>query len=508
VTEILSNVTNLLIFVAILGVLVFVHELGHFAVAKRLGIPVFEFGFGFPPRVWRFRKDKGWLQFQSKRIVVPRDFALPQNLTAGSRVTYKTRFEDATEVLTDIQLIDPANAGSTTGSIVQAVDPGTEYTLNAIPIGGFVRLVGEEDPFVQGGFASAKPSVRAPILLAGVTMNFILAFLVFTLTAFFSPPYATVQTTRIAGVSANSPAAQADLRIGDTITAINGQDVKGNYPALSQALRTNAGREITLTVVRGSQTLDPIKATPRVQPPPGEGPLGIALSGFTGLRVSNIEPGSPAERAGIRPGDVFVFLVDPKGRALRDQKEFVDFTTTHPNWKIDVQIARDNMLHDSVTLQIPEAVNSQNAALGLTLETSLIDAPIRALQEMGQIVSSIPQMFGQLFAGTAPANSFVGPLGIYQITGEVAQRGGVMALLELMGLLSLNLAVVNLFPLPGLDGGRLVFVVLEWLRGGKKIDPQKEAWVHFAGLALLVGLMILISFFDVQRMLAGQKILP
>ena len=280
-TEILSNVTNLLIFVVILGVLVFVHELGHFAVAKRLGIPVFEFGFGMPPRVWRFWKSKGLIEFQNKRIIIPRNLVLPKGITAGARVTYKTRFENTDEILTAIQLVDAETVG---GNTVQRIDPGTEYTLNAIPLGGFVNLAGEDDPFVPGGFASAKPSVRAPILLAGVTMNFILAFLVFTLTALFSPPYATVQTTRIAGVSANSPAAQADLRIGDTITAINGQDVKGNYPALSQALRQNAGREITLNVLRGSQALEPIKATPRVQPPPGEGPLGIALSGFNGLR--------------------------------------------------------------------------------------------------------------------------------------------------------------------------------------------------------------------------------
>lgn len=139
-----SNAINLIIFIAMLGILVFVHELGHFAVAKRLGIPVLEFGFGFPPRVWRFMK---------------RD--------------------------------------------------ETEYTINAIPLGGFVRLLGEEDPIVPGGFASAKPSIRVPILLAGVTMNFILALLVFTLTAFLTPPYVPVQTTTISEVVPNSPRSPA-----------------------------------------------------------------------------------------------------------------------------------------------------------------------------------------------------------------------------------------------------------------------------------------------------------
>jgi regulator of sigma E protease len=161
-----------------------------------------------------------------------------------------------------------------------------------------------------------------------------------------------------------------------------------------------------------------------------------------------------------------------------------------------------------MVVQIPDNVTAQNATLGLDLQTGLLDAPGKALQEMWQVVATIPPMVGQLFAGTAPANSFVGPLGIYQVTGEVAQRGGLVALLELLGLLSLNLAVVNLLPFPALDGGRLVFVALEWLRGGKKIDPAKEGLVHLVGIAVLLGLMVLISFFDIQRFISGQPILP
>ena len=137
---ILSSGTNLIIFIVMLGLLVFVHEFGHFIVAKRLHIPVLEFGFGFPPRIKRFMK----------------------------------RGE-------------------------------TEYTINAIPLGGFVRLMGEEDPNVPGGFASAKPAIRAPILLAGVVMNFLLAYVAFSISAFASPPYAIVQTTRLAAVAPGQP---------------------------------------------------------------------------------------------------------------------------------------------------------------------------------------------------------------------------------------------------------------------------------------------------------------
>lgn len=504
----LEGANNLIIFIAMLGLLVFVHELGHFAVAKRLRIPVFEFGFGFPPRVLRFWKDNGWIEIQGKRIFVPRNFALAQNVNVGARVKYQTKMENDRKVLTGLQVVDEPTPGETPGSFVQYLDRGTEYTLNAIPLGGFVRLLGEEDPNVPGGFATAKPSVRAPILLAGVVMNFVLAFIIFSITAFAAPPYATVQTTRITTVAPDSPAALGGLRVNDTITAVNGKDVKDNYPLLSQTLRQNAGRQVTLSVMRNNQTLDPVQVTPRTNPPTGEGPLGIGLDGWLGLRVSSVAPASVADRAGVRAGDVLVFLVDPKGRTLKDQNELVEFTPSHLGWKIEWRIVRNAQVSDPITVQIPEKLDPQDAALGLNLTTYILDAPIKAAQDMWYIVASIPPMFAQLFAGTAPANAFVGPLGIYQVTGEVAQRGGPLALLGLLGLLSLNLAVINILPLPALDGGRLVFVAIEWLRGGKKIDPQKEGLVHLVGIAVLLGLMILISFFDMQRMLAGQPILP
>ena len=305
---ILSGGTNLVIFILMLGLLVFVHEFGHFIVAKRLHIPVLEFGFGFPPRIKRFMK----------------------------------RGE-------------------------------TEYTINAIPLGGFVRLMGEEDPKVPGGFASAKPSVRALVLLAGVTMNFVLAYVAFMISAYANPPYALIQTTRVAAVAPNSPAALAGLRNGDLVTAVNGLNVRDNYPILSQSLRDNAGRPVTLAVLRSGKTLDPISVTPRTSPPAGEGPLGIALNATRGLRVTSVQPGSIADQAGVRPGDVLVFIVDPaRGRPLRDQNELSQYALAHPGWKIEWSIQRYNQLGDPIVVQIPQNVDAQNATLGVSLQTSLL----------------------------------------------------------------------------------------------------------------------------------------
>lgn len=445
-TALAFNATTLIIFGLMLGLLVFVHEFGHFIVAKRLHIPVLEFGFGFPPRLIRFMK---------------RD--------------------------------------------------ETEYTINAIPLGGFVRLMGEEDPNVPGGFASAKPSVRAPILLAGVTMNSLLAFVVFTIGAFASPPYAPVQTTRIATVIPDSPAALAGLSKGDTIVAVNGRDIKDDYQTLSQMLHENAGQSVALTIVRNGRTLDPISIVPRANPPSGQGPLGIVLDSMLGLRVSSVELGSVADRAGMRSGDVLAFVVDPqKGRPLRDQNDLAQFVLAHPGFKVDWHVARNGKLLDSdpLTVQIPASVDAKNATLGLNLQTSLLDAPRDAAQDMWLVIASIPAIFSQMARGSISGDSVVGPIGIFQLTGEVAERGGVLGLVRWLGLLSLELGVINLLPIPALDGGRLVFVLLEWVRGGKKIDPKKEGLVHLIGIAVLLGFAIMISFFDVQRLLDGRSVFP
>lgn len=504
----LSDGTNLIIFIVMLGLLVFVHEFGHFIVAKRLHIPVLEFGFGFPPRIWRFFHGSGWIEIQGRRIAIPRDFKMPENVSVGSQVVYKTKTVKGHEVLTALDVVDTESQGLVLSSPVQNVDRGTDYTLNAIPLGGFVRLMGEEDPTVAGGFARAKPSVRAPILLAGVVMNFLLAYVAFMISAYASPPYAIVQTTKVAAVSQNSPAALAGLKQGDQIATVNGKNVKDNYSALSDQLNSNAGKQVMLTIVRNGRTLDPIPVVPRARPPQGEGPLGIALNVMRGLRVTAVQPGSPADVAGIRPGDVLIFIVDPtKGATLLNQENLVQYTESHPGWKIQWSVQRDDGLSDPITVQIPAQVTPQNATLGVSLQTSLLDTPREAAAELARVLASIPALFSQFARGSVPSNAFVGFVGIYQATGEVAQAGGVLALIEFLGLLSLNLAIVNLLPFPALDGGRLVFVVLEWLRGGKKIDPQKEGLVHLVGIAVLISFMILITFFDVQRLISGRPIL-
>ena len=506
-SAILSNTTNLVIFILMLGVLVFVHEFGHFFTAKRLGIPVLEFGFGFPPRAFVFARSEGRIEIQGRQIVIPKKFVLPQTLAVGSQVAYKTAFQNDREVLTSIEIIDAESQGMIAASQVQSFDPGTEYSINWIPIGGFVRLMGEEDPNVPGGFATAKPIARILVLLAGVTMNLAVAWLVFSTTSMLVPSAVTLQTTRIVNVAPNSPAATEGLKANDWIIAANGINVKNDYPTLSTMLRQNAGKTVTLTVVRNNSTLDPISIVPRANPPPGEGAVGIQLTGMAGPRVLAVEPGSVADRAGVQPGDGLMFLIDGKTPA-KDENEIAEYVKTHPGFKIEWTLIRNDDSIGPIVVQLPDSVTADSAKLGLKINATILDAPVEGIRSIASIALETPKFIGRIMRGEIQENAFVGVIGMAQATNELAQRGGALTLFQWFGLLSLNLALVNLLPLPAIDGGRLVFVLLEVIRGGKKIDPRKEAMVHLAGIIFLLGLMVIISYFDIQRLLAGKSIFP
>jgi len=132
------------LFLVIIGVLVLVHEFGHFVTAKIFGVEAPEFGLGFPPRLVKLWHSGGWVQIQGKKIRIPRNFVVPQNVAVGSSVSYRTKRENDREVLTGLEVVDEESRGTVLSSQVQALDRGTDFTLNAIPFGGFVRMKGED----------------------------------------------------------------------------------------------------------------------------------------------------------------------------------------------------------------------------------------------------------------------------------------------------------------------------------------------------------------------------
>jgi len=303
----------------------------------------------------------------------------------------------------------------------------TEYTLNAIPIGGFVRMAGmpgDEDPTDPEGFSSKGRGARVVALLAGSAMNVLLAVLLFVAVSFIGEPV-EVERLEIIQVVGQSPAYEAGVSFGDVIVAIEGEPVY-NFYTLSRWVEERAGRSMSMTLSRAGSDVN-VVLTPRVNPPSGEGAMGVSI-----------------ESTWIRT--------------------------------------------DIVRYSWWEAVSRGIERTWDTLR-DIYKGMIRMVRGLFQAEEEVPV-------------ALTGPVGIGIIVSEVARSGDgnvVVRMMLLTAILSVNLGLINLFPFPALDGGRLLFVVIEWLRGGKRIDPQKEGYVHLIGIAVILSLFVMVSYLDFTR---------
>lgn len=410
------TILNIAGFILIFGILVFIHELGHFLVARRNGIVTEEFGFGFPPRVVTLRRGRGRLLIGDRSVVVPAGFVLPAELVAGSQVIYETTSDKrGRPVLSKIEIVEDAGASSRDMNTVKLVDSGTIYSINLIPVGGFVRMRGEDGPAGPGSFASASAKARAATLLAGPLMNFALAIVLFALSAMIGQPEA-MPGGRIEAISPASPAEQAGLQPNDRIFLID-EAVVRSAGDIGDYIRTRPGEPVTLTVERDGQRFT-VTVTPRVSPPPGEGAIGLAL-----LPVTELSRSGPVEAL---------------TRGVTDTARFT-----------------------YLTLSVP----------AMLLRGAIEPADARP----------------------------VGPVAIFSLTSgaiTATQSSGLWyPVLQLMGILSAALAITNLLPIPALDGGRLLFIIIEKIRG-RRVDPNWEGAIHLAGMVILLGLMAIITYQD------------
>ncbi|MBP9802017.1 RIP metalloprotease RseP [Patescibacteria group bacterium] len=352
---------TLIVFILLLGVLVLVHELGHFVTAIRLGVDVEEFGIGFPPRIFSFKR-KGIL-----------------------------------------------------------------YSINLLPLGGFVKIKGEngDDTNNPKSFVNQKTWKKSLILSAGVLMNFLTAFVLLSLGFMIGMPQAVGPDTDLSQVKDKgvviievldqSPAYLAGLQIGDRLVKIDDQEIT-NSDFVYDFIKENDNKELNLLISRGDE-LTEIKAQPSVMPGSDQAILGLGM-----LDVGVISYG------------FFTSL----WQGLQ--------STVSMTWQI--LAAFGNLLKDLVTT-------------------------------------------GKLSAGLS------GPVGVAIMTGQVA-RLGLIYIMNFAAILSINLAVLNILPFPALDGGRLAFVLLEKVRG-KKISEKIEAIFHNSGFALLMLLIIVITWRDVAK---------
>jgi len=300
----------------------------------------------------------------------------------------------------------------------------TRYSLNAIPLGGFVKMAGEEDPKEPRSLASKSIGIRLLVLSAGSLMNALLPLLLFSI-AFMVPHNVVIGQVFVEEVVPNSPAAMAGIESGDMIISINGRTVN-NTIDLSRYIQLNLGKDTTIVVKHSDSTTEDIQVIPRWKPPEGQGAIGIVVNTAYPTIVSQ----------------------------------------HYPFWRA-----------------IPMGASE-------CIETFVLFK--------NGIISMI--------IGATPVE-VAGPVGIAQITGEVA-KAGISPLLEFAGFISINLAIINILPLPALDGGRIVFVLLEWVRRGKRVSPKTEGLVHFIGFAMLMALILLITYQDIIRIVSGESLIP
>lgn len=445
----------------VLSVIVFVHELGHFVAARRFGVHVKEFAIGFPPRVksvmrggntyvaaritpdpidvsgrlvrlWSgdpasnlaravvvldgegpyLRADAAHAAASSAAGLVvagPRSVQDAIDLAEMSIPVIAVTREDAAAMLADAAGRETVieTIRSKAGEDETRVHIGaTRFALNLLPLGGYVRMTGESDEFHAPGSFMTRPAwQRGLILLAGPLMNVLLTPLFFVVAAMI----ADVTGSVVAEVVPDSPAAQAGLRQGDQLLRIGERDIV-SLTDVRDAVRSAAGREVTIVVMR-DETRITVVAVPRLNPPPGQGALGIRM------------------RATIGPAP----------------------------------------LH----LAVP-----------------------RAFQRTWDALLLLPRVIGEAVAGTQPLE-LAGPVGIVQTVGVAARQGPEIVFI-LAAFLTAQIGLLNLVPWPGLDGGRLIFVLVELLTG-RRVPPRREAAFHFVGIMLLLTLVLFITVGDVQR---------
>jgi regulator of sigma E protease len=378
----------------------------------------------------------------------------------------------------------------------------TEYTVNWLPLGGFVKMLGEEDPVDARSFAAQSAWKRLAVLVAGPGMNAILPIVLLTI-ALMIPRQVTMTDVVVVGVVPETPAASAGIQVGDIIQVAQGNEIV-NSTTLQGAIQTRLGADMDWIIQRGETRLEVTIPEVRIDPPPGQGATGITLTNAR-VTVASVAPGSTADTLGLRAGDLFLrirnsMIIDDGDAAT----VIASSIATDPTESVRVEVLRNGSY---LALAFDPALG---VLAGHTVDVypeerradSFFEAVPGAFDQLGDILVTFRNEIGRMISNGVDKNDFSGPLGIARITGEVAEAG-LGPLVTWTALLSINLAIVNILPIPALDGGRIMFVLLELARGGRRIEPRKESFAHMMGFVFLIGMILLITANDIQRLISG-----
>ena len=578
---------GILTFLLVLGPLIVLHELGHFFTAKLTRTKVVEFGFGFPPRatgLWTGATEvsiteetifEGFGELESLEPDDPSAITHDgDDLRGVQSESFDRRFtalEGGIQVEATVEkradgsfhalLLRPKKRGNALASDVgdavvgdlingklRAVGPHSitisemVWSINWLPLGGFVKMVGEEDPEAENSLASKSKWARSFVLSSGAIVNAIIPIILFTFVLML-PQTQLAGDVTITAVYPDSPADQAGLRVGDRILEVDGRDID-DLTGLQQAITLKLGGTSNWLVRPGIPDPSPMAGATAFQYIEGRD-KGISLS----------------PRYQVPDRDVVFEVTDPENQLLLAEARLLDITVgvndrlrvvleaTDTSEEISITDARllDSRIELGDELQVVGLVSDPTSEISLPdgrrhdfslgLNTSIIDGSvgiqIRTENAAQKTFSNNPwnafagsfreirdlilltknSVTGLVQSSNNPQLSgpaTVGPIGIGQLTGEIAVADAAVStklrtFVVLAAAISLSLTVINILPLPGLDGGRLLFVAIEAVRGGKRISPEREAIVHLAGILVLLSLMALISVQDVMRIFRGES---
>jgi regulator of sigma E protease len=427
-------VITMLAFVFVIGVLVFVHEFGHFIAARRIGVRVLKFSLGFGPRIIGF--------------------------TRGD----------------------------------------TEYCVSAIPLGGYVKMAGEnaEDPRSGGPdeFLSKTKWQRFQVLIMGPVMNMALAvvLLAVVLAQGADVPAYLDQLPVVGGVEKSSPAERAGFRPGDRVLTVSGEEVK-TWEDFDVAIGTRPGRAVAVTVVRNDRE-QALTVTPDREGKFEVGRIGVFPQVHP--RVQSVRRGEPADVAGLKTGDVVLAV---NGESVQLARQLSEAIGRNPQKAITLSVMRGGQ---PLEITVTPRREGDVGRIGISIANELkriqpgpLGAVWLSVQRNWEFAGLILRTLGGLISGETSPKQLMGPVGIAQLSGESAQEGWI-SLFALMASISLNLGLLNLLPVPVLDGGHILIMALEGAARRDFSIRVKERML-FAGFVLLMLLMVTVIYNDLTR---------
>ncbi len=567
---------GVLTFLLVLGPLVILHEFGHYFAAKFFGVKVLEYGFGFPPRA------AGWWTGNAVIRLTPETWFAPALADSADEPVEDEDSPDLAEVtpeqanrpnvgdIVTIRAVEPT-PGQVEATVVRpkmTIDEDEHaggqvfvgkvkeisgdrivladmlWSFNWLPIGGFVRLLGEEDPTAEGSLASKGRGPRIAVMAAGALVNAVIPFILLPLILLI-PQNVEIGDVTITSVFPGSPASEAGVRPGDRVVSVDGREIK-TIGDLQSAVTLKLGAESTWEVMRGlpdpfarpgslpyqyTGEIEELTMVPRWRPPAknvvvdvqdsesqlsvGEARLYDRLAGVSNsLLVVQTVSNETTQIALVEA------LAFDSGAELGDLMQIVPDGRDDPN-RSDIPVSEARRLNNDLGVN----THVQEGAVGVLISTENIRTerqsegffaawPEGAQQAWDSIVLTRNAIAGIAVSSQNPqfteTPTFTGPVGIGQLTGEIAVADAsfaakVTTLASLAAIISFSLAIINILPIPALDGGRIFFVLIEILRGGKRISPEREGLVHLAGFIVLLAFIAVISIQDVGRIFRGES---